>query len=301
MKRVIVTVPASTANLGPGFDCLGLALGLHNTVEMQVLPQGLEVDIEGEGEGSLPGDASNLIVKAASKLFEKTGKQPPGMRLHAVNRIPLSSGLGSSAAAVIAGLAAANALVDGGLSREELLRLAYELEGHADNAAAALFGGLNLVSAGADELITRQVPVPDLKVAIALPDLKLSTPQLREALPEQVPFCDAVFNLGRTALTIEALRTGDHELLGWSMADRLHQPYRKQFIPGFDAAVAAARRAGAAAVALSGSGPALIAFAPSGHERIAQAMALAFEEAGLAARAYALPVDQQGVRISVVG
>lgn len=301
MKRVIITVPASTANLGPGFDCLGLALGLHNTVEMQSLAQGLEVDIEGEGQDSLPSDPSNLIVRAASRLFEKTGKQPPGLRIHAINRIPLSSGLGSSAAAAIAGLAAANALVEAGLTSHEILRLAYELEGHADNAAAALFGGLNVVSTSGDELITRQAPAADFKVAIALPALKLSTPLMREALPQQVPLGDAVFNVGRTALTIEALRTGDYELLGQAMADRLHQPYRKQFIPGFDGAMAAARRAGAAAVVLSGSGPALVAFAPSGHERIAQAMALAFEEAGLAARAYALPVDHQGLQLSAVG
>src|SRR4029079_15981614 len=147
---VSVSTPASTANLGAGFDCLGLALNLRNVVELWDVGRGsgLEIDIEGEGEERPPTDASNLIARAAERVFAKVGKRPAGLlRLHAINGVPLSSGLGSSAATIVGGLVAANALVEGGLSREALLRLAYEMEGHADNAAAALYGGLTLVSA----------------------------------------------------------------------------------------------------------------------------------------------------------
>ena len=305
MKRVTVTVPASTANLGPGFDCFGLALALRNTVRFEAIRQGLEVDVEGEGADDLPTGPDNLIVRAAERIFQKVGRRPPGLRVYADNQIPPGSGLGSSAAAAVGGLAAANALVEGGLTRDELLRLAWEIEGHADNAAPALFGGLNVISVagsgGETELLRRSIPLGELRVAIALPALRISTAQMRAALPEQVPFQDAAFNIGRAALTLEALRTGDYALLGLALADRLHQPYRKRLLPGYDAAVAAARRAGAAAVALSGAGPALVAFAPTGHERIAQAMALAFEQEGLPTRVFVLPADRQGVQISVVG
>ncbi len=305
MRRVTVLVPASTANLGPGFDCLGLALGLHNTVQMEALPHGLEVEVTGEGAAGLPGGPDNLILRAAERLFGRAGRRPAGLRLHARNHIPLSSGLGSSAAAVVGGLAAANALIDARLPREELLRMACDLEGHPDNAAPALFGGLVLVAAGAgagDPPLMRPIPLGDLRqVAVALPALQLSTAQMRQALPEQVPLRDAVFNLGRAALTVEALRGGDYPLLREAMADRLHQPYRKRFIPGFDQAVTAARAAGAAGVALSGAGPALVAFAPSGHDRIARAMAAAFEAAGVPCSSFVLPVDSQGVQVSVAG
>ena len=301
MKKVSVSVPASTANLGAGFDCLALALGLRNTVELWEINRGLEIDVEGEGDGRVPLDTTNLIVRAAEKVFEKTDRRPSGLRVHAANSIPLGSGMGSSAAAAVGGLAAANALVDGGLSRDDLLRMAYEMEGHPDNAAAALFGGLTLVSASGDELLVRSLAVPPLKVVVALPDLRLSTAEARAALPEQVPLKDAVFNIGRALFTVQALTSGDSALLRWAIADRLHQPYRKKLIPGYDAVVAEARKAGAAAVALSGAGPSLVAFASDKHWEIAGAMKTAFEANGLACRTFVLPVDRQGIQISVTG
>lgn len=301
MKKVSVSIPASTANLGAGFDCLALALSLRNTVELWEITQGLEIDVEGEGEAHVPLDTTNLVVRAAEKVFEKVGKRPAGLRIHEVNNVPLGSGMGSSAATVVGGLAAANALIEGDLSRDELLRLAYELEGHPDNAAAALFGGLTLVSATAEELLVRSLPVPSMKVVIALPDVRLSTADARAALPEQVPLKDAVFNIGRAVFTVQALTTGDIEMLRWAVADKLHQPYRRKLIPGYDAVVAEARKAGAVAVALSGAGPSLIAFAADKHWDIAAAMKAAFEANGVACRTFALPVDRQGVQVSVVG
>ncbi len=301
MKKATVSVPASTANLGPGFDCLGLALALRNTVELYEAKQGLEIDVEGEGEDRIALDTTNLIVRAAEAVFAKVGRRPEGLRVHAVNGIPIGSGLGSSSAAIVGGVAAANALVDGRLGRDELLRLAHELEGHPDNVAAALFGGLTLVSASGEELLARALPVPALKVALALPEVRLSTAEARAALPAQVALKDAVFNIGRALFTVQALTQGDYDLLRFAMADRLHQPYRKALIPGFDAVVMEARKAGAAAVALSGAGPALVAFAPDRHWDIAAAMKAAFEANSLACRTFVLPVDRQGVQVQMSG
>lgn len=301
MKKVSVSVPASTANLGAGFDCLALALNLRNTVELWEIKQGLEIDVEGEGAESVPLDTTNLVVRAAEKVFEKVGKRPAGLRIHEVNNVPLGSGMGSSAATIVGGVAAANALVDGGLSRDELLRLAHEIEGHPDNVAAALFGGLTLVSASAEELLARALPVPPLKVVIVLPHLRLSTAEARAALPAHVPLKDAVFNIGHAVFTVQALTSGDLDLLRWAVADRLHQPYRKNLIAGYDAVTSAARTAGAVAVALSGAGPSLVAFAADKHWDIASAMKAAFEANGVTSRAFVLPVDRQGVQVSKVG
>jgi homoserine kinase len=303
VKKVSVSTPASTANLGAGFDCLGLALNLRNVVELWDTGRGggLEIDVEGEGEDLLPTDDSNLVYRAAERVFARVGKRPAGLlRLHAVNSIPLSSGMGSSAATIVGGLVAANALVDGGLRREDILRLAYELEGHPDNAAAALYGGLALVCASGDELMARALSVAPLRVVIVLPELRLSTAEARAALPAQVPLADAVYNLGHALFTVQALGAGDEALLRWAVGDRLHQPYRQRLIPGYATVAAEARMAGAAAVALSGAGPSLVAFAFARHDEIAAAMQAAFQVNGLKSRTFVLPVDRQGVQVSVV-
>jgi homoserine kinase len=297
MKAVAVSVPATTANLGPGFDCLALALGLHNTLEMQPAAKGWTLEIEGEGAHRLAKGPANLIAQAASRVFDLVARRPAGLRLRAVNRIPLGSGLGSSAAATLAGLSAANAMVDGGLSPTDILHLASEFEGHADNAAAALFGGLNIVGPSPEGLVTRRVPVAELQIAVVIPELELPTTRMRQALPDTVPLSDAAFNTGRTALTVEALRAGDYDLMAQAMDDRLHQPHRAPFIPGYQAVVEAALGRGAAAVTLSGAGPSLVAFAPTGQEAIAQAMVEAFEASGVKARGLVLPVAHAGLRI----
>lgn len=296
MKTVRLNVPASTANLGPGFDALGLALELRNTVEMGSIEEGLVVELEGEGADELPRDGENLMIRAAQALFDRIGRKPKGLKLQAVNRIPLRSGLGSSAAAVVGALAAANVLVDGGLSTDELLQLALGLEGHADNAAASFYGGLNVVTATDDgEVLVRQIPIPSLRVAVAHPSFGLSTQSMRQVLPKQVLLEDAAANIGHALLTVEALRTGDYALLGHVMSDRLHQSCRARHIPGFEQVVLAARKAGAAGVALSGAGPSVVAFAPSGHERIARAMVEAWADAGIEARDLTLSAAGQSI------
>lgn len=295
MRTVRLSVPASTANLGPGFDSVALALELRNTLEMEQIEGGLLVELEGEGAEELPRDRSNLMVLAAQMVFDRLGKDPPGLRVKVTNRIPLSSGLGSSAAAVVASLAAANQLVDGGLSTDEILQIACELESHADNAAASIFGGLNLVSVGEDGILARQVSIPPLRVAVAHPGFHLSTKTMRRALPERIPLRDAAYNVGHALLTVEALRSGDYALLARSMSDRLHQAVRCGYIPGFDTVVDAARQAGAAAVALSGAGPSVVAFAPSGHERIARAMVEAWDDAGIEANGHVFSAAEHGL------
>ncbi len=300
MRRVRASTPASTANLGAGFDCLGLALGLRNSVEAwdEGSGSGVVVAVEGEGAERLPRDGRNLIARAAERLFQQAGRRPAGrLCLRAANRIPLGSGLGSSAASIVGGLVAANALVGAGLPPEALLRLAAEVEGHPDNVAAALYGGLIIVSARADALLTQVVAVPPLTVVVVLPEVRLSTAQARAALPAQVPLGDAVFNIGAALLTVQALAAGDLDRLGRAMADRLHQPFRQRLVPGYAEVEAAARAAGAAAVALSGAGPSLVAFAAERHAEIAAAMQAAFERQGLASRSFILPVDAEGVKM----
>ncbi|MCS6964960.1 MAG: homoserine kinase [Thermoflexus sp.] len=296
--RIRVRVPATTANLGPGFDAMGLALGLYNEIEAEPAPA-LEVWIEGEGADVLPRDSTNRVVRAAAALFERMGSTLPPMRLRCHNRIPLMSGLGSSAAAVVGGLALAQAWMGSWDPPEALLEFAAALEGHPDNVAPALLGGLVLVARDEDGLTADRVPIPPMRVVLALPGVTVSTEMARRLLPSHLPLADVVYQIGHAALLVHAFREGDWKLLGRAMRDRLHEPYRARLIPGYEQAVGAARAAGAAAVCISGSGPALAAFAPEGHEAIATAMAAAFEEAGVPARTWIVEAASEGVQVEV--
>ncbi len=236
MKSLHLQVPASAANLGPGFDSLALALDLHNEVRVEVTDRELEIQVEGEGEGRLPTDASNMIARAAYRFFRAVEMHPPGMRIQSTNRIPLGSGLGSSAAAIVSGLMAADAISETGMKREQLLEIAWELEGHADNAAAAIFGGLTIVSQSSNGLISTQIPIPPMRFAVVIPEIDLPTSSMRDTLPRNVPLNDAALNLGRMGIMVEALRQEDFDLLSGAVEDRLHEPYRTPLIPGFSEA-----------------------------------------------------------------
>lgn len=288
--RVVVRAPATTANLGPGFDVLGMALGLWNEVEVSASDV-WRVEVLGEGEKVLPRNEQNLVCQAMQALAAHVGRDLLPLHVICRNRIPLQSGLGSSAAAIVCGLLAAQHVLGEQLPTSELLALAVRLEGHPDNVAPALMGGFVAVAMVDGTPLAVQVPVPEeLRVVVVLPEVQVSTEMARQLLPKQVPHEDAVFNVGRAVLTVLALWRGDYSLLSAVMADRLHEPYRKQLIPAYEDVVAAAREAGAAAVAISGSGPALAAFAREGHTAIAEAMVAAFTRAGVAARAWVLPV-----------
>lgn len=293
-QPVIVTVPATTANLGPGFDCLGLALSLYNRVTFCEQKATFAITIAGEGADWLPTDESNLVWQAAQRLFEAVGRWPGGIAIYQENKIPAGSGMGSSAAAVVAGLVAANALVNGGLSPLQLLELATDIEGHPDNVAPALFGGLTLINQTDNGLHLERIPVPPLTVVLILPDFHLPTAQARAALPPTITRADAIFNIGRMGLLVRALEAGDWDKLRVAMQDRLHQPYRLPLVPGLKEAFAAAYQAGAVGVALSGAGPSLIAFAPTAHDKIAAASAAALAQAGLRSRSWILSVDMTG-------
>lgn len=295
-----VRVPATSANLGPGFDCLALAFQLYNDVECHIEGSAVRVDIHGEGAGTLPDDEQNLMAAAALRAFDVLGHQPNGLQMVAKNQIPLGSGLGSSAAAVLAGLLAANALLDGGMRDADILALATEFEGHADNAAAALSGGLVAVRATPEEILVRTLAITDLTACVVIPELDLPTSVMREALPAQVPMTAAVINQASLVLLIEALREGNFELLSAAAVDQLHEPHRLPQIPGAIGAVRAGCQAGAAAVVLSGAGPGLLAFAASGHERIGRAMARAFDEAGVRCQTLILPVERIGAQVNPV-
>jgi homoserine kinase len=266
-RRVTVEVPASTANLGAGYDCLGLALDLSNRIEVEVRGWSrgeVELEVEGEGEDELTGDRQNRFVRGLeAALVAARGEIPDGVgwRVAMRNGIPLTRGLGSSSAATIGGLVAGNALAGDVLATRDLLRLATEIEGHPDNAAAALLGGF-VVSVSTDEGVEAiRFDVPrDLRCVLFIPERRLSTEEMRRALPEAVPLVDAIANLGRVALGVAGLAAHRVDLLRVLTVDRLHEPYRAVVYPQLPRLVEGARAAGALGACLSGAGSTVIAF-----------------------------------------
>ena len=297
--KILVKVPATSANLGPGFDSLGLALDLWNETTITLAIE-FSMRVKGEGADKLSTDKNNLIFCAAQKLAELAGRSLPAFHADCANQIPLSSGLGSSAAATLTGLLAANALLGNPFLREEILGLATEMEGHSDNVAPALTGGLVVSTLAEGKVLAHKITIrTDIHTTVALPDFHLPTQAARAALPEKVLMKDAVHNISRAVLVAEAFRSGDLDLLGKAMTDTLHQPYRLKLIPGAQSAMDAAKEAGASAVALSGAGPSLIAFASKAEAGIGESMKRAFEEAGLKARIFNLGVSGRGAEIQI--
>lgn len=264
---VHVRVPATSANLGPGFDAVGLALSLHDDAVARVGDDGLAIDIAGEG-AELPRDDTHLVVRSMRAAFDRLGGQPRGIELTCTNRIPHSRGLGSSAAAIIAGLVLARALVLDGeraLPEHELLALAGEIEGHPDNVAACLLGGLTLAwtDGGASRAVRLDCD-PAIRPVALVPPFSASTEQARGLLPASVPHADAAFTAGRSALLVAAL-TGSPEALVAATEDRLHQQYRMPAMPQSAELVAHLRVAGLAAV-ISGAGPTVLVLARDDRE-----------------------------------
>ena len=274
-----IRVPATSANLGPGFDCLGLALNIWNEVAFEPADK-LTYHVKGEGAEKLNKGTRNLLTKAFLLLHEVCGKEMKGVKIQAQNEIIMSSGLGSSAAAIVAGLFGANETLGKPLNEKELLRLASEMEGHPDNVAAALLGGLVVSVISGDEIITRRYEVPELTIVIVKPNVDWPTRVARSVLPRSVSRADAIFNIGRAILVVDALRNGDIELLQKVMDDRIHQPYRLRHISGGMAAYKTAKQFGAAA--LSGAGPSIINFVPPENtERAKREIARVFQERGI--------------------
>ena len=258
---VTVRAPATSANLGPGFDTFGLALGHHDEVTARVMPGGCQVEISGEGAGELPVDDSHLVVRAMFATFDALGARPPGLVLSCVNRIPQARGMGSSSAAIVAGVQLARGLVVDGVERLDTaaaLRVAAELEGHPDNVAPCLLGGFTIAWTEPDGARAVSLPVaPGVSVTVFVPTQRGLTEVARAALPTQVPHSDAAFTAGRAALLVHAI-TANPALLFAATEDRLHQDYRAAGMPGSAELIARLRVAGVAAV-VSGAGPSVLA------------------------------------------
>lgn len=301
VHKVSVSVPAVCAHLGPGLDVLGLALNLRSTVEMALRDDDrLTIQVRGEGEDRLPENLYNPAMMAAIALFQSLERAPEGLSVMCASRIPLDVGLGARTALTVGGLVAANNLLGSPLHRDTLIALASQLSGRPESVVAAMRGGLSVCSAAPGDLLCRSLDIEPLHLVLAIPDLPHYAQRGLDDLPQVVPLGDAIHNVGRALLLVEALREGDFQLLGRALSDRLHEPYRRDEIPGYEAAVDAARRAGAVGVALCGAGPALAAFAARDHGAIEQALASAFEQAGVRVRTQTVAADTQGVVINVV-
>ncbi len=305
-RRVAVEVPASSANLGAGYDCLAVALGLTNRVEIEVRGWSrgeIELTIDGEGVDELPENRENRCVRGIEAVLRHVrGEMPEGVgwRIEMRNEIPLSRGLGSSAAATVAGLVAGNALLGEPLTDADLLRLATEIEGHPDNAAAALLGGF-VVSASIDgnvEALRFDAP-RDLRAVLFVPELRLSTADMRKVLPELVPHADAVANLTRLGIVVAGMAVGRFDLLRVGTVDRLHEPYRAQVFPQLPQLIEVARGAGAIGACLSGAGSTVIAFSDSVRTitRIEAAFAAASADTDLDGRIVVVAPRNAGAQV----
>jgi len=305
-RRVVVEVPGSSANLGAGYDCLGLALDLVNRVELEVRGWSrgeVDLTVDGEGAGELTADRDNRFVRGVETVMRAARGSLPegtGWRVEMRNAIPLARGLGSSAAATVGGLVAGNALLGEPLTAADLLRLATDIEGHADNAAAALLGGFVVTAdvEGVVEAVRFDAP-RDLRAVLFVPERRLATENMRAVLPSDVPRADAVANLGRVALGVAGIATGRFDLLRSLTVDRLHEPYRAAAYPELPQLVEAARGAGALGACLSGAGSTILAFSDSmtGIARIEAAFRAASADTDLGGRVVVVSPRNVGAQV----
>ncbi len=252
---VEVRVPATSANMGPGFDCLGIAVDMYNRFLVEEIEEGLIF----EGCDDKFKNEDNLVYVAMKKCFEKTGYKPKGLRIKIESDIPVSRGLGSSAACVIGGVVCANELAGGVLNKQQLLDLAVEVEGHPDNINPAFCGGMTVSISEDKEVIYNKVNVKDgIKFCALIPDFTLSTEKARAVLPKNIDYKQGIYNIGRTALLITALNNGDFHLIKFACKDKLHEDYRAQLIENFHSIKKECERLNCLGVFLSGAGPTIM-------------------------------------------
>jgi len=300
-----VLVPATSANLGPGFDSFGLALDLHNRFEAELADE-WSVSVEGEGAGTLRTDAGNRVATAMAEAFAAAGKPELRARISCVNRIPLGNGLGSSSSAIVGGILLGERLAGVELGEQALLELAAKIEGHPDNVAAALRGGFTVCWSDPDKRVrtARFQPARGLAAVVVIANGELSTKTARAMLPEAVPHADAAFNVAHAGLLAASIATGRPELLGAALADRLHEQYRASAVSDLQQVHDILRDAGAAGVALSGAGPTVIGLVAGDTDELAHALALevaeraasAVRELGTRRAPEALRIDRAGAR-----
>lgn len=293
-----VKVPATSANLGPGFDTLGLALELFLQVEVELSNYSSEIYWQGEGKDTI-GDQidNNLLITAMKKVFREAGLDIPLPSLIIRNEIPIGKGLGSSAAAITAGMFAANRILAGRFSQKTLLKWAVEMEGHADNIVPAFYGGLTISMIHEDEVFFQKINFPKgIQLVIAVPDFEMPTEKSRQLLPQNIALQDMVANLQRACFLLASLANGDVRDINRAMDDLIFQPVRQKNIPGFKQVLENAMQAGALGVAISGSGPSLIAFARE-KDNVGQVMQKAFLQNGIESRIFQLNACEQGVKL----
>lgn len=298
-----VTVPASSANLGPGYDAFGLALGLYDEFEGELADE-WNIEIRGEGAGRLPSGEDNQVALAVARAFDEAGHAGQKAEIICHNGIPVGRGLGSSAAAIVGGLVLGDALVGGRLGPERLLRIAAELEGHADNVAAALYGGFTVTSGAGESLTCARVdPAGGLAVLAVIGEFELPTSESRDVLPESVSHADAAATAGRAALVALGIATGKHQNLIAGLHDVIHEPYRAALIPDLAAVRSLLDAIGAGPAVLSGAGPTVLSLVQDRNDERALARARTLAEVARTAlagigrgRVLALPIDRSGAR-----
>ena len=298
-----VRVPATSANLGPGFDCLGLALKLYLNLEIEKkIEGGLEIKCVGEGAREFPSDKNNLIWKSMNLALKRSKRDSDkeGLKIRVFNEIPVARGLGSSAAAIIGGIVGVAKFYNINLTYQEILELALSLEGHMDNIVPALIGGFTIAyKTEKEEVKWSKIKFShDLRIVLAIPNFTLSTEKMRKVLPAKISLSEAIFNLSRTSLLVNALQNSDWDILSEAMEDKLHQPYRIPFIPGVEEVFSKIKGRGLAGVALSGSGPTVVSLTKKGSENIiSEIIKDAFKKARITCRILVLEADLEGTKL----
>ncbi len=263
-----ISVPATTANIGPGFDSLGMALNWYLEAEFSILEQDniLDMTVSGHGRDEIPATKQNIIYQAYERVFQYREEAVKGLKIHVWNNVPIARGMGSSSSAIVLGILVANKLLDRKLSDQELLELAFELEGHTDNIAAALFGGFVTTGVYDGKPYYTKTNIPGkLRCKLIIPDYKVPTSDARAVLPDMVEYKKAVENVGNTAMVVASLYSGDLDMFGNFLEDHLHQPYRANLVKGFLAIKKVAKKCGALAACISGAGPTIILFYKEGN------------------------------------
>ncbi|MGZ0042566.1 homoserine kinase [Paenibacillus ottowii] len=304
LKTARVRVPASTANLGPGFDTLGMALSLYAWIELKEAEQTV-FHLYGDQMNGVPQDKTNLIYKVAQTVFREAGVSVPELEISMYSDIPLTRGLGSSASAIIGALVAANTLIGSPLSDSKLFDMASAIEKHPDNVGASLFGGIiTAVWDGKHAKHLRIEPDANLEVMVVIPDFQLSTSKAREVLPAHVSLKDAVYNISHASMLVAALASGRTDLIAEAMRDQLHQPYRAALVPGMTEILQDAHQYGALGVALSGAGPTLLALTDQRENRKAeleQYLTETMKKEGITAAVLKLRPESEGVKVYTEG
>ncbi|PZV08006.1 MAG: homoserine kinase [Leptolyngbya sp.] len=301
---ISVTVPATTANIGPGFDCLGAALTLYNRFRFTALDQTagtVTIAVSGLEADRVATDSSNLVYKAFTYFYQQQGLAVPAVEIEIDLAVPLARGLGSSSTAIVGGLLGANALCETPLEQSAVVEMAIALEGHPDNVVPALVGGCQLAVGHADGTATL-CPIPwhgDIVPVVIVPDFELSTAAARQVLPTSYSRADAIFNTAHLGLLLRGLESGRGDWLRVALGDRIHQPYRQSLIPGYEAVSTAAIEAGAYGLVISGAGPTLLALTPVAQSAaVGDAMATAWAHAGQSTTTHVLSLETTGAQVS---